>query len=38
MTKSDGGQFEWKVLNIPIAVGMAGEAAGDQIKFNIVQV
>lgn len=38
MTKSAGGQFEWKVLNIPISVGMSAEAAGAQIKFNVVQL
>lgn len=38
MTKSSGGQFEWKVLNIPVSVGMAGELDGAQIKFNLVQL
>ena len=38
MTKSAGGQFEWKVLNMPISVGMSGEDAGAQIKFNVVQL
>lgn len=38
MTKSAGGQFEWKVQNTPITVGMAGQSEGDQITFNVVQI
>jgi len=38
MTKSAGGQFEWRIQNLPLFVGMSGESAGEQIKFNIVQI
>lgn len=38
MTKSAGDQFEWKVQNTPLFVGMAGESQGDTIKFNVVQL
>lgn len=38
MTKSSGNQFEWKVQNMPLFVGMAFESQGAQIKFNVVQL
>lgn len=38
MTKSGGGQFEWMIQNLVVSVGMTGEADGDQIKFNLVQI
>ena len=38
MTKSSGNQFEWKVQNTPLFVGMAFESQGEQIKFNVVQL
>lgn len=38
MTKSAGGQFEWRIQNLPLFVGMSSEAEGEQIKFNIVQI
>ena len=38
MTKSAGDQFEWMIQNTPLFVGMAGEAQGDTIKFNVVQI
>lgn len=38
MTKSAGSQFEWKVQNMPLFVGMASEADGDTIQFNVVQL
>ena len=38
MSKSSGNQFEWKVQNTPLFVGMAGESQGDTIKFNVVQL
>lgn len=38
MSKSSGNQFEWKVQNTPVFVGMAGESQGDTIKFNVVQL
>lgn len=38
MTKSSGNQFEWKVQNMALFVGMAFESQGDTIKFNVVQL
>ena len=38
MTKASSGQFDWNIQNMPITVGMAAQANGDQIIFNFVQI